>query len=221
MNNEPVGALHLKRIDIGDAARFEALDMHDAVLASVTLRRRIGLEAPRPWFHQGTVVHAAKELGLFQKHATLTLCNDLTGADELTDWDGDDPRALRAVLDAACEAAAAQAAGDETPLITELSGPRDGSGQSPFWQGLGRHFYGGDPDRARARFGRGWTAHVAELLPRHAVYMAFLPAAARDAAGQAASEFTARLTALRDRGFRPSRYLCVDDGGPVWWLARG
>lgn len=208
----------------GTDAWLVATDADDRPLACLRLRHAIGLDLPRHWYHVGCVVHAAPELGLFHRLQTLQLGNDLTGARELADI------AWRPGLGAAGQAAvlapllrAAIAAVRATPapagalplLIAELPGLQDADGRWPFWQGLARPFHGGDPRAAAARFGPAWRSHVAVLMPRQAVYSAFLPPEAQAAIGQphAATAVLQRL--LRRAGLRPSGHVTIDQGGPV------
>lgn len=196
----------------------------DQPLACVRLRHAIGLDLPRHWYRVGWVVHAAAELGLFHRLQTLQLGNDLTGARELADiaWqpglDADtQAAALGALLDAALAAVhtAAPLAGASPLLIAELPGPREADGRSPFWQGLGRPFYGGDIGAAAQRFGPAWRSHVAALLPRQPVYSAFLPEAAQAAIGQVDPRLAVWAGLLRQARLRPSGHIGIDDGGPV------
>ena len=193
-------------------------------LACLRLRLAIGLDLPRHWYHVGCVVHAAAELGLFHRLQTLQLGNDLTGASELADiaWQpGLDSTTQAEVLspllaDALERVRSSAPLPGASPLVmAELPGLQDREGLAPFWQGLGRPFYGGDIRQAALRFGPDWRSHVAALLPRQPVYSAFLPAAAQAAIGQVhpAAEVLAGL--LRGAGLRPSGHITIDQGGPV------
>ncbi len=193
------------------------------LLSSVRLRPAIGLALPRCWYHVGCTVHAAAELGLFHRQRTLLLGNDHTGASELAHlaWAdaglplAEQAAALRGVVQAAL-LAMARARGAYAPqLIAELPGLRDAAGQSPFWAGLGRHFYAGDPLDAAARHGEAWRSHVAALLPRHPVMASFLPDAAAAAIAQVAPEARLLRELLEECGLRYGHHVTVDDGGPV------
>lgn len=197
---------------------------NDQPLACLRLRHAIGLDLPRHWYRVGWVVHAAAELGLFHRLQTLQLGNDLTGASELADiaWQpgldtAAQAAALAPLLAAALAAvrAAEPLAGASPLLVAELPGVQDADGQSPFWHGLGRPFYGGDIGQAARRFGPAWRSHVAALLPRQPVYSAFLPAAAQAAVGQAHPGAAVLAGLLRQAGLRPSGHISIDQGGPV------
>lgn len=199
----------------------------DGTLGAVLrLRRAIGLDLPRPWYHVGCVVHAAPALKLFHRLHTLQLGHDHTGASELADiaWDRSRPlgaqaKALQALVNGALAQVRTAPQAYAARLIVELPGLRDEAGGSPFWHGLGRHFYSGDPRAAAERLGPAWRCHVATLLPRQPVYTAFLPPAARDAIAQVDPAARVLLEVLWQAGFRYGHHVTVDDGGPVFELA--
>jgi arginine N-succinyltransferase len=201
----------------------------EAVAGCVRVRRAIGLDRPRFWYHVGCAVHAAPELELFHRQRTLLLGNDLTGAWEIADLACDaatlDTEAqvtlLRRLLRAALalivrqRAAGTSAAGEPT-VICELPGLRDASGQSPFWQSLGRHFYDGDPLFAAERFGPAWKTHVAALLPHEPLLVSFLTAEAQAALGVPGHGAEAAARVLHEAGLRAGRHVTLDDAGPVY-----
>ncbi len=197
---------------------------HEGTLrAALRLLPAIGLVLPRVSYHVGCTVHAAAELSLHHRQRTLLLGHDHTGASELADiaWaQGDVPLAEQALALHTLFAAALARIGRERQhfaarLIAELPGPRDAAGQSPFWQGLGRHFYRGDPAAARAEHGVAWRSHAASLLPRHLLYTSFLPAAAEAAIAQVDASSLLLREALEDAGLRYSHHVNVEDGGPI------
>lgn len=192
-------------------------------LATLRLRPAIGLVLPRVSYHVGCVVHAAPELGLFHRQRTLLLGNDHTGASELADiaWRRDEvslperAAALQALVGAALLLVARERARHADRLVAELPGPRDAAGCSPFWDGLGRHFYAGDPAAARAGHGADWRSHVATLLPRHPIYTSFLPPAAQAAIAQVDAGALLLREVLEAAGLRYGHHVNVEDGGPL------
>ncbi|MGE4071550.1 MAG: arginine N-succinyltransferase [Lysobacterales bacterium] len=221
--------------DEGDSLLLLAFPMQTSAteeppLACVQLRRRIGLSQPRYWYHVGVVVHAAAELGMFRRERTLLLGNDHTGATELSDFAVDDQLAtaaqqrelpsvlVRAALLLLYRDWQLQAeAGSQPPkVIAAVPGRRDASGHSPFWQGLGRHFYPGDVDQAQARFGQLWQTHVAALLPRHPLVVSILHESAQAAIGAMDEAAMPWCDALRRAGLRAGQYLNLFDAGPVF-----
>lgn len=220
----PGAARALPAADARTEAWLVAAGAGDRPLACLRLRHVIGLDLPRHWYHAGWVVHAAPELGLFQRLQTLQLGNDLTGASELADiaWQPMLDRAGQArVLAPLLRGAIAMLRGGmplpgALPLlIAELPGRRDAGGRSPFWQGLGRPFHDGDPAQAAQQLGPAWRSHVAALMPRQPVYAAFLPPGAQAAIGQADPAQAVLADLLGAAGLRPDGHVTIDDGGPV------
>lgn len=220
----------------GEAGDERLLLCHDAagrLLATLRLRARIGLATPRCWFHLGLAVHAAPGLGLFRPQRTLQLGNDLTGAAELCDLAllPGQGVAMATLASAALQIARADAARWGAPVIAELPGLRDEAGDdagdaagdaagqvagdSPFWRGLGRHFFRGDPAEAEARLGPAWRSHLAALLPRQLIYASFLPDDAQAAMAQTGAARQPLRAALESAGFAWRQHLRIDDGGPV------
>ena len=85
-------------------------------------------------------------------------------------------------------------------MIAELRGKLDADGKSPFWEGLGRHFFAMEYSTADYLTGIGQKAFVAELMPRHPVYVNLLPESAR-----AVDRRSARRHAARARDARAGR----------------
>jgi arginine N-succinyltransferase len=203
------------------ALQLTVLDAGGELLVGAVLRPRIGLRLPRFWYHVGQVVHAARELQLFRAQRTLLLGNDLTGQAELGDFVAADaePERLQAawiVLASDALQRVASEPGHWGPgLIAELPGLRDAQGQSPFWEGLTRHFYRGDAAEAAARLGPEWRTHLAALLPRQMVYASFLPDAAQQAVGGHEASVAPLVAALLATGMRWQGHVRIDDAGVV------
>jgi arginine N-succinyltransferase len=187
------------------------------VCAAVRLVPEAGTVLPCPHFHLGWAVHSSTELRLHQRQRTLLLGHDLTGEAALRDF-ACEPAALDAMEALVRHVVGVCASGRaaQTVVFAELPGLRDAAGQSPFWSGFGRHFYGGDPEQAaEQRGGVAWRSHVAALLPRQLVYASFLPASAQAAIGRARADASALLQVLQRAGLRQRAHVRIDDAGPV------
>ncbi|WP_310385573.1 arginine N-succinyltransferase [Roseateles sp.] len=192
-------------------------------LACLRLVPHLGLQMPRYSYHVGRVVHAAVELGLYRSQTTLLLGNDHSAESELADMayapglsDAAKINAQVRLIQAALQRVQAQPARFGERLIVELAGPRDQSGDAPFWQGLGAHFYVGDPAAAQTKFGDAWRSHLAALLPRQTLYLSFLSECAQAAMGKVGDNGQPAAQALAACGFGFSQHVRIDDGGPVW-----
>ena len=202
-------------------------------MGCIRIRRNIGLDQPRYWYHVGCVVHAAPDLGLFHRQRTLLLGNDLTGCTELADvstqhqLDTSQRRMLTRLLvrsallmlhrDHLLRASQANPAlPPATKVIAGLPGLSDTLGVAPFWQGLGRHFYAGDIRLAQARFGALWLTHVAALLPRHPLVASLLDESAQAAIGGVHPDADLLQEALTEFGLRAGEHVNLYDAGPVF-----
>ncbi|MBU6164593.1 MAG: arginine N-succinyltransferase [Alphaproteobacteria bacterium] len=100
-------------------------------------------------------------------------------------------------------------------LIAELRGQMDDEGNSPFWDALGRQFFGLSFPQADAFNALNGNQFIADLMPRHPIYTALLPEAARAAIGQPHAKGRAALAMLEAEGFRFDNYVDIFDGGPT------
>lgn len=102
----------------------------------------------------------------------------------------------------------------EETVITEIRGVNDSKGNSPFWDAIGRHFFGIEFARAdhlsivNKRF-------IAELMPDHPIYITMLPDSAREVIGKP-HEISARAFAnLKSEGFEFADMVDIFDAGPI------
>ena len=100
-------------------------------------------------------------------------------------------------------------------LIAELRGVMDEGGNSPFWDALGAKFFGlsfPEADRFNAVNGNQF---IADLMPRHPIYIDMLTESARAAIGQPHSGGRAAMAMLLAEGFAFDNYVDIFDGGPT------
>lgn len=178
-----------------------------------------GLDEPFYNYHVGTMVHASHELKVYGLVPTLYLSNDLTGTSVLCSLylrpeyrSGGAGRLLskcRFLFMAAFPERFAE------KIIAEMRGVSDDAGRSPFWEGLGRHFFSIDYDRAEHLVGMGNKAFIAELMPKHPIYTNLLPPEARAVMGRVHDKTAPALRLLEQEGFRYQHYIDIFDGGPA------
>jgi len=102
----------------------------------------------------------------------------------------------------------------DATVIAEMRGMIDDGGRSVFWDAVGRHFYEIDFPKAdylsilNKRF-------IADLMPRHPIYVTLLPAEAQAVIGQVHPDTKPALAILEVEGFRPTGMVDIFDGGPV------
>ena len=207
--------------DRGDACYvFALVDSSDGRVAGISaIEAAVGLNEPWYNYHVGTLVHASRALGVYTVAPTLFLANDHTGHSELCSLFLDQayrvgkngPLLSKSRLLFIAEFAHLFAA----KVIAELRGKLDDGGLSPFWEGLGRHFFAMEYSTADYLTGIGQKAFIAELMPKHPVYVNLLPAAARDAIGAVHVDTAPARAMLEQEGFRYEGYVDIFDAGPT------
>lgn len=189
------------------------------VVGISAIEAAVGLTEPWYNYHVGTLVHASRQLGVYTTAPTLFLANDHTGNSELCSLFLDQAyrQGKNGVLLAKCRllfiAEFAERFADK--VIAELRGRLDAQGRSPFWEGLGRHFFAMEYSTADYLTGIGQKSFIAELMPRHPVYVNLLPPAARDVIGVVHHDTAPARAMLEQEGFRYEGYVDIFDAGPT------
>ena len=191
----------------------------DRVVGIAAIEAAVGLEEPWYNYHVGTLVHASRALDVYTAAPTLFLANDHTGHTELCSLFLDEafrhgkngPLLAKSRLLFIAEFADRFA----PKVIAELRGKLDDEGRSPFWEGLGRHFFAMEYSTADYLTGIGQKSFIAELMPRYPVYVNLLPAAAREVIGEVHADTQAARAMLEQEGFRYEGYVDIFDAGPT------
>ena len=100
-------------------------------------------------------------------------------------------------------------------IFAELRGVIDERGGSPFWDGVAGRFFGmnfQDADRFNAINGNQF---IADLMPKHPIYIAMLPEAARSVIGLPHPSGRPAMRMLEAEGYAYEGYLDIFDGGPT------
>lgn len=100
-------------------------------------------------------------------------------------------------------------------VLAELRGIIDERGGSPFWDAIGGKFFGmsfQEADEFNAIHGNQF---IADLMPKHPVYIAMLDEAARKVIGLPHPSGRAAMRMLENEGFSYQGYVDIFDGGPT------
>lgn len=100
-------------------------------------------------------------------------------------------------------------------ILAELRGVIDERGGSPFWDGVAGRFFGmgfQEADYFNAIHGNQF---IADLMPKHPVYVAMLDDNARSVIGVPHPSGRAAMRMLENEGLRYSGYVDIFDGGPT------
>ncbi|MCT4717304.1 arginine N-succinyltransferase [Enterobacteriaceae bacterium H18W14] len=174
-----------------------------------------------PWYNYrfGTLVHASKELNIYNALPTLFLSNDHTGSSELctlfldADWRKEGNGYLLSKSRFMFMAAFRERFNEK--VVAEMRGVIDEHGHSPFWESLGNRFFSMEFSRADYLCGTGQKAFIAELMPKHPIYTDFLSPEAQAVIGQVHPQTAPARAVLEAEGFRYRNYVDIFDGGPT------
>ncbi|WP_317204872.1 arginine N-succinyltransferase [Janthinobacterium sp.] len=199
---------------------FVMEDTDTGRLAGVcAIKGAVGLEEPFYNYRIGTLVHSSRELGVFTRMETLYLSNDLTGSTELCslflhpDYRSGTNGKLLSKSRFLFIAQFPQLFTEK--LIAEMRGYQAPDGSSPFYEGLGRHFFKMNFDHVDDLTSLGKKSFIAELMPRQPLYVAYLPEAAQEVIGKVHLSTAPARRLLEQEGLYFEGYVDIFDAGPV------
>ncbi|WP_336985955.1 arginine N-succinyltransferase [Altererythrobacter aquiaggeris] len=99
-------------------------------------------------------------------------------------------------------------------ILAELRGIIDERGGSPFWDGVAGRFFGMSFQEADYFNAVNGNQFIADLMPKHPIYIAMLPEVARTAIGMPHPSGRAAMRMLETEGFKYEGYVDIFDGGP-------
>ncbi len=189
------------------------------VVGTSGIEAAVGLDDAFYHYHLGKVVHSSRELNIYNTVETLSLCNDYTGASEIcTLFLSDSHRKNNnGRLLSRCRllfVAEHQQRFADT-IIAEMRGVSDEDGRSPFWNWLEEHFFSMDFPTADYLTGIGKKEFIAELMPKHPIYVSLLSKDAQAVINQVHPKTIPALKLLEAEGFTRRGYVDIFDGGPT------
>ncbi|EXR41500.1 MULTISPECIES: arginine N-succinyltransferase [Acinetobacter calcoaceticus/baumannii complex] len=177
----------------------------------------LGLKEPWYNFHVGTQVHASEPLSVYNALPTLYLSNDHTNCSELCTLFLDPDYRLnkngKFLSKVRFLFLSAFRQYFEETIVAEMRGYSDANGQSPFWNAVGHKFFNIEFTKADYLSGIGQKAFIAELMPRHPLYVNMLPDDAKAAIGIVHPNTRPAYNLLLEEGLRYKGYVDIFDGG--------
>lgn len=177
----------------------------------------LGLKEPWYNFHVGTQVHASEPLSVYNALPTLYLTNDHTNCSELCTLFLDPDYRLnkngKFLSKVRFLFLSAFRQYFEETIVAEMRGYSDENGQSPFWNAVGHKFFNIEFTKADYLSGVGQKAFIAELMPRHPLYVDMLPDDAKAAIGIVHPNTRPAYNLLLEEGLRYKGYVDIFDGG--------
>jgi arginine N-succinyltransferase len=188
------------------------------VLGTIGCVSKVGGFEPFYAFRIETTVHESKSLGVRKEIAVLHLVAEHNGPCEIGSLflapahrGGHSGRVLS--LSRFLFMADHEQCFDPV-VLAEMRGVVDENGHSPFWDAVGKHFFEIDYSKAdylsviNKRF-------MAELMPKHPVYITLLPPEARAVIGLVHDQTRPALRMLECEGFAWTGMVDMFDAGPI------
>jgi arginine N-succinyltransferase len=100
-------------------------------------------------------------------------------------------------------------------LLAVLPGIADKTGRCPFWEHVGRKFFGIDYNQVEYYNGTRNKTFIAELMPHHPLYVPLLAEEAQAAVGQVHSDADLQFEMLTHDGFEADDFVEIFDAGPI------
>jgi len=190
-----------------------------ALVGTCAIDACIGLSQPNYSYRLSTIVHASKDLKMVNRVLALHLSHDYTGVSRLSafflspDYRHSFHDQLLSKSRLLFMARFPERFTGTT--IAEIKGIIDDQQVSPFWEGVGRHFFNMDFAEADLMTGTNNKAFVADLMPRNPLYVPLLPATAQAVIGKHHEDFEDIINILEHEGLHFEDQVDIFDAGPI------
>ncbi len=180
---------------------------------------RVGGFEPFYSYALETTHHASPQLGVHKEVAVLHLRADHKGPSEIgtlflhADARGGGNGRLLSLSRFLFMAAFPERFAEQ--VIAEMRGVVDAAGNSPFWRAVGHHFFDMDFPRADM-LSAADKQFIADLMPKHPLYIPILPPDVQDVIGQVHPETRPALSLLEQEGFTFADAVDIFDAGPMY-----
>lgn len=196
---------------------LEDLNTHQ-IVGSGAVYAGIGLHRPFYSYKLSTISTSSEKLNLTVHTRILSLVNDFSGTTEIgslfllpeyrRDGIGKFLSRSRFLM-----LADFPERFDET-IFAEMRGWLDENDNSPFWEHLGRKFFGLSFQKADFISAVDGFQFISDLMPKYPVYLDLLPEAAQNVIGKPHAAAAGAFSILKKEGFRYSGYVDIFDAGP-------
>lgn len=208
-----------RRCDRADADYlFVMVDQKEKVMGVTGIAGEVGVIAPWYNYHVNTLTRHSDTLDVTVSHQTLNLSDNEESTELCSLFLHPNYRGgfngrllsksrflfLAEFRDLFCDR-----------VIAEMRGVSDAHGVSPFWEHMGRHFFGMDFPDADRLTGLGERDFIADLIPREPIYISMLSEAAREVIGKTHPHTVPARRMLEEEGFRYNNVIDIFDGGPT------
>ncbi len=179
----------------------------------------VGQQIPFYSYRIATLTQHSKELGRTFRAELLNLVTDLEGSSEVGGLflhPGERAGGLGMLLARSRYLfIAMHRARFADRILAELRGIIDERAGSPFWDGVAGRFFGMSFQEADYFNAINGHQFIADLMPKHPVYVSMLPESARQVIGLPHPTGRAAMRMLEEEGFHAEGYVDIFDGGPT------
>ncbi len=190
-----------------------------ALLGTAGIVAAAGHAEPFYVFRNNALIHASSELSVHRKIHALAMSHELTGQSRLVGFYIESSQRSDAAAYLLSRARMMYIAAHRrrfTPeIFSLLLGVTDEDGASPFWDAVGRKFFGREFAAVEIQSGGRSRTFIAEVMPSYPLYVPLLPEAAQQVLGVPNAQAQLAYAIHLDEGFEPGRYVDIFDAGPV------
>ncbi|EPF70790.1 arginine N-succinyltransferase [Acinetobacter gyllenbergii] len=206
----------LEKSEQGYLFALEDITLHK-VVGVCGIEVALGLKEPWYNFHVGTQVHSSEPLNVYKALPTLYLSNNHTNCSELCTLFLDPDYRLnkngKFLSKVRFLFLSAFRQYFEETIVAEMRGFSDENGRSPFWDAVGHKFFDMEFTKADYLSGTGKKAFIAELMPRHPLYVDMLPDEAKAVIAAVHPNTVPAYNLLIEEGLRYKGYVDIFDAG--------
>lgn len=170
-------------------------------------------------FRNDIIIHSSRELNVHSRIHALTLNHDLSDHSQLCSFyiDPSQRHTLSPALITLGRLMFMNANSNRfaNEWMAVLPGIADNQGRAPFWEHVGRKFFGMDYNQVEYYNGTRDKAFVAELMPHYPLYVPLIDEEAQAVMGQVHQDAELQYQLLNDQGFEPDKYVEIFDAGPI------
>ena len=178
-----------------------------------------GSKGPFYSFRNDIKIHSSLELNVHNRVHSLTLNHDLSDHSQLCSFyitpelAGSDYPQLITLGRLLYMSISPMRFADQWMAV--LPGIFDDQGMAPFWEHVGRKFFGIDYNLAEYYKNTLEKTFIAEMMPYHPLYASLIAKEAQEVMGLVNKGAELQYSLLREQGFEPDKYVEIFDAGPI------
>lgn len=178
-----------------------------------------GNKVPFYSFRNDIKIHSSRELNVHNRVHALTLNHDLSDHSQLCSFyitpefaDSAYPSLITLGRLLYMNVSPMRFANE---WMAVLPGIFDEQGRAPFWEHVGRRFFGIDYNQVEYYNSICEKTFIAEMMPYHPLYVTLIAEEAQEVMGLVHKNAELQCSLLSEQGFEPDKYVEIFDAGPI------